>query len=191
MPRVTDTRQRLLDTSATLFRRRGYTATGLKQIASAGAAPIGSMYHFFPGGKEQLGAEAIARSGRRYDRLIDLVFERSADVADAITTWFRLASDALRRSDYADGCPIATVALEAASTSEPLRIACAAVFDSWLTKITDELVAAGHDPQRARALANFALASLEGAIVLARAGRSTEPLRLTGEVVAEAVRHSD
>ena len=58
------TRERIVDVSADLMRRQGYAATGVKQIVTAAQAPFGSLYHHFPGGKEQLGAEAIRASGR-------------------------------------------------------------------------------------------------------------------------------
>ena len=61
---MTTTRERIVEASAELFRRQGYTATGVKQIVTAARAPFGSIYHHFPGGKEQLGAEAIRRSRR-------------------------------------------------------------------------------------------------------------------------------
>ena len=51
------TRERILGVSAEIFRRQGYEGTGLKQIVTAAKVPFGSLYHFFPGGKEQLGAE--------------------------------------------------------------------------------------------------------------------------------------
>ena len=50
------TRDRIVDASAELFRRQGYNATGVKQIVTEAQAPFGSLYHFFPGGKEQLAA---------------------------------------------------------------------------------------------------------------------------------------
>ena len=56
---TSDTRTRILDTTADLFRRHGYTGTGMKQIVQAANAPFGSLYHHFPGGKEQLAAEVI------------------------------------------------------------------------------------------------------------------------------------
>src|ERR1017187_3101868 len=129
MPKTSDTRVRLLEASAQLFRQQGYAGTGLKQITATGEAPWGSLYHFFPGGKEELGAAAVTHSGRRYLKLFDLVYARSGnDPAQSIQAFFRLSVDALDRSEFADGCPIATVALEVASTSEPLRHACDAVF---------------------------------------------------------------
>ncbi|QXN94328.1 TetR/AcrR family transcriptional regulator [Nocardia iowensis] len=187
MPRVTDTRDRLLDAGAALFRQQGYTGTGLKEIAAAGAAPMGSLYHFFPGGKEQLGVEAVTRSGQRYQRLIDLVFDRSEDFPGAVHLWFRLAAEALEKSDFGDGCPIATVALETAGTGESLRAACAAVFDAWLDRVTEELVRDGHGLRQARSLASFALAALEGAIVLARTTRDTTHLRQSATHVADTI----
>ncbi|MEA2309123.1 MAG: hypothetical protein QOI65_1409, partial [Thermoleophilaceae bacterium] len=63
------TRERIVDTSAELFRRQGYAGTGVKQIVNEASAPFGSLYHFFPGGKEQLGEEVIRWSGQMYLQL--------------------------------------------------------------------------------------------------------------------------
>ncbi len=52
--------------ASNLFRRTGYTGTGMKQIAQAAGAPFGSIYHFFPGGKAQLGEEVIRSAGAGY-----------------------------------------------------------------------------------------------------------------------------
>ncbi|MEU5878037.1 TetR family transcriptional regulator C-terminal domain-containing protein [Spirillospora sp. NPDC047279] len=180
-----DTRERLLEASARLFREQGYAGTGLKQITAAGGAPWGSLYHFFPGGKEQLGVEAIAHSGARYERLFELTFARAdADVVRCVRDFFQLSVDALERSGWGDGCPIATVALEVASTSEPLRHACAEVFASWEAVFARRLAGAGLAEERAADLATYALAAFEGAIVLSRAAHDTRPLRVTADVVA-------
>ena len=60
------TRQRLVTAAAELFRRRGYAATGIKAVLTAAEAPYGSLYHFFPGGKAELGRAVIEESGRVY-----------------------------------------------------------------------------------------------------------------------------
>jgi TetR/AcrR family transcriptional repressor of lmrAB and yxaGH operons len=181
-----DTRQRLLDASASLFRRQGYAASGLKQIVTEGEAPWGSVYHFFPNGKEQLAVEAILRSGARYEKLIDRAFERAGNPVDGTLAFFAFAAEALDRSDHADGCPIATVALEAGITSEPLREACATVFSSWTESIGAHYAAAGISSPDA--LARFALSALEGAILLSRTLRDTAALAQTGHHVAIAIR---
>jgi AcrR family transcriptional regulator len=186
---ASDTRARLLEAAAQLFREQGYAATGLKQITAEAQAPWGSLYHFFPKGKEQLGAEAVAHSGGRYLRLFDLVYGRAeADAAQAVRDFFQLSVEALEKSDWGDGCPIATVALEAASTSEPLRHACAEVFASWREATARRFVAAGIEAGRAEDLAVYVLASFEGALVLSRTAHDTRPLRVTAEIVARTVR---
>ncbi|URN02018.1 TetR/AcrR family transcriptional regulator [Actinomadura madurae] len=184
-----DTRTRLLEAGAQLFREQGYAGTGLKQITAAGEAPWGSLYHFFPGGKEQLGAEAVRHSGDRYLRLFDLVFERTEqDVVESVRDFFQLSVDALQESDWADGCPIATVALETASTSEPLRHACAEVFASWEASVAGRLRGAGIAERRAGDLATYVLSAFEGALVLSRAAHDVRPLKVTAEVVAGTLR---
>lgn len=182
------TRDRIVDASAELFRRQGYTATGMKQIVTAAKAPFGSVYHFFPGGKEQLGAETIRRSGALYGQLVPAVFGPAPDVVTATREFFAAAAERLRATDYADACPIATVALEVSSTSEPLREACAEVFDGWIELASEQFVDAGIDAHAARELAIGLIAALEGAFVLSRALRSTQPLEIAGAITAHAVR---
>jgi len=184
------TRERIVQQSADLFRLQGYSATGVKQIVEAAQAPFGSLYHFFPGGKEQLGAEAIRVSGALYEQLIPAVLDPAPDPVTGVRNFFAGAAEHLRETDYADACPIATVALEVSSTSEPMREACAEVFNEWIDATSTRLGAAGVPRRRARALALTLLCSLEGAFVLARALRSTEPLEHAGDASAALVRQA-
>jgi AcrR family transcriptional regulator len=181
---MSDTRERIVEASADLLRRQGYAATGVKQIVAAAQAPFGSIYHFFPGGKEQLGAEAIRRSGELYELLIPAIFDPAPDLVAAVRAFFAGAAEHLQETDYADACPIATVALEVSSTSEPMREACADVFESWIAAGLPRFTAAGLAEDRARELVIAMICALEGAFVLARALRSTEPLAVAGELVA-------
>jgi AcrR family transcriptional regulator len=185
---MADTKGRIMDASAELFRRQGYTGTGVKQIVAAANAPFASLYHFFPGGKEQLGEEVIRWSGGVYLQLIDMIFDPAPDVATAVSDFFTGAAVVLRETDYADACPIGTVALEVASTSEPLRQATADVFEGWITAIAERFATAGIPGDRARELAISTLATLEGAFMLSRAARSTEPMESAGATAAAAVR---
>lgn len=181
------TRDRIVRSSAELFRHQGFAGTGVKQIVAEASAPFGSLYHFFPGGKEQLGEEVIRWSGAIYGQLIDAFFVPGADPVAATRAFFAAAAQTLRETDYADACPIATVALEVSSTNEPMRKACADVFDSWIDGASERLVEAGLPRKRSRALAISMLASLEGAFVLARALRSTEPVDVAGATAATAM----
>ncbi|MGH2831219.1 MAG: TetR/AcrR family transcriptional regulator [Solirubrobacteraceae bacterium] len=184
------TRDRILDTTAELFRRQGYTGTGMKQIAAEAAAPFGSVYHFFPGGKEELGAEVIHTSGRMYMQLFAAVIAETPDVLSAVHGFFAGAAETLVETDYADACPIATVALEVASTNEVLREATADVFDEWITGATQYFKLVGIAEERARELAFQMLCLLEGAFIFARAMRSTEALVAAGKDAVAAVRQA-
>ena len=183
---MTETRDRIIDASAELLRRQGYAATGVKQIVTAARAPFGSLYHFFPGGKEELGAEAIRHSGALYELLIPAVFDPAPDLVSAVRAFFAGAAAHLEDSEYEDACPIATVALEVSSTSEPMRQACADVFESWIAAGVPRFTAAGLDEATARELVIAMIAALEGAFVLARATRSPEALHIAGELTAAA-----
>jgi AcrR family transcriptional regulator len=182
------TKGRIVDASAELFRRHGYTGTGVKQIVAAAGAPFGSLYHFFPGGKEQLGEEVIRTSGAMYGLLIGAIFDPAPDVVTAVERFFAGAGETLVETDYADACPIATVALEVASTNDVLRRATADVFESWIAGGAERFEAAGIAADPARELTIAMLAALEGAFVLCRAMRTTEPLRIAGATMAAAVR---
>ncbi len=184
------TRERIVTSSAELFRLQGYTATGVKQIVEAASAPFGSVYHFFPGGKEQLGAEAIRWSGAMYGQLLPAVFDAAPDLVTGVRDFFAGAAAHLEETDFADACPIATVALEVSSSSEPLREACAEVFDGWISAASERFAAGGLEPAAAREIAIALIAGLEGAFVLARALRSTEPLRAAGELAAERMQRA-
>jgi AcrR family transcriptional regulator len=187
---ATETRERIVQRSAELFRRQGFAGTGVKQIVAEASAPFGSLYHFFPGGKEQLGEEVIRSSGAIYGQLLDAFFRPGEDPVAATRNFFAAAAVSVRESDYADACPIATVALEVSSTSEPMRQACADVFESWVGAATERLVEAGLTRKRSRELAFSLIAALEGAFVLSRALRSTEPIDVAGASMTAEMREA-
>ncbi|WP_410564354.1 TetR/AcrR family transcriptional regulator [Amycolatopsis sp. cmx-4-61] len=177
MVRRTDTRQRMLDTAADLFQTQGYHATGLTQLTTAGGAPKGSLYFHFPGGKEQLAAEAVRLSGERTGALLEAILNDAPDPATAIDRAVDALAGFLTGSDFQRGCPLATVALDAAGTSEPIREACMDGYASWHEVLRVYLAAQGLSPDRADELATIVLAALEGGLLLARTRRDLAPLR--------------
>ncbi len=182
-----DTRERIVRKTAELFRRQGFNATGLKQIVAEAQAPFGSVYHFFPRGKEQLGAEVIRGAGATYQSLLEGILDAAPDPVTGVRECFRGAAEVLKNTGYADACPIETVALEVASTNETLRLACAEVFEAWLGEATRRLEQAGVERAKARELGHVFIGALEGAFVLARTLRSPEPLLAAGTAMAETM----
>ncbi len=181
------TRDRIVLASAELFRRQGYAGTGLKQIAAEGEATFGSLYHFFPGGKEELGATTVREAGAFFLLLVEGYLDQFPDIAEAVSEYFDGAAQTLVNTDYEDACPIATIALETASTSEPMQIATADAFESWLHALRARFEAAGIEAGRSEALALAVLSALEGAFVLCRAQRTTEPMVAAREMAVAAI----
>lgn len=173
----------MVNTAASLFQRQGYAATGWRQVIADSGTPWGSQSHHFPDGKEELAVEALGRSAATYEHLVRGAFG-SGHPADAIGGWAALAGQVLEESGWADGCPVATVALEIGHDCEPVGDACRDAFRSWRVAIAEGLIEAGASSARAEDLAVVILASIEGALVLARVERSAEPLRIVGEDLA-------
>jgi TetR/AcrR family transcriptional regulator, lmrAB and yxaGH operons repressor len=181
------TRQRILEASEDLFGRQGYSGTGLKAILAASEAPYGSLYHFFPGGKEELGVAALQASGQVYLHMVEAIFGDGIDAVDATESFFEGAAAVVEMSGFEDACPIATVALEVASVSEALREAAAEAFESWLTALQERFVDAGMTPLRAREVAVELFCAIEGAFLLSRTTRSVEPILIAGRACAAVV----
>lgn len=177
MVRRTDTRQRMLDTAADLFQTQGYHATGLTQLTTAGGAPKGSLYFHFPGGKEQLAAEAVRLSSERTGTLLEAVLADAPDPATAIERAVEALGGFLTGSGFQRGCPLATVALDAAGTSEPIREACVDGYASWHGVLGEYFARQGLTAERADDLATVVLAAIEGGLLLARTRRDLAPLR--------------
>lgn len=170
------TRARLIDAARSLVEARGYFGAGLNEVIEAGKAPRGSLYHHFPGGKDQLIAEAIAASGQEIDTLLRALADDAPSAKTLVESVLNALADRMEEAAYAKGCPIATVALEVAATNDALQKVCAEAYDGWQRALADRLVADGHTPDHAEDLACSVLALIEGALVLARAQRSRVPI---------------
>lgn len=177
----------MIDTSVRLFQRQGYRATSWRALVNAGATPWGSVQHHFPGGKEELGVAAVARAAELVETLLQATFDATDDPAEGTRAWFAASGALLESTDFADGCPVAPVALEMSIESSPLASACAAAFGRWRDVVSGALGRAGVDAPTAQALATAVISGFEGAMILARAQRSSEPLVVVGEVLAATV----
>jgi AcrR family transcriptional regulator len=184
---VRPTRDRLVTATGELLRRGGYHGTSMKQITAAAGAPTGSMYHFFPGGKDELVAEVLLTSGEAYRQLFVAIASDAPDAPSAVAAFFDGAAAVLEDTDFVDPCPIGTVAREVANTNEPLRAATARVFASWLDTAVEYLEGEHVASTTARELATTIVAALEGGFILARARRNAEPLRAAGRMMSRLV----
>jgi TetR/AcrR family transcriptional repressor of lmrAB and yxaGH operons len=159
-----------------LLRRQGYAATGLNEIVARSGAPRGSLYFHFPGGKQELALAAMEHSGEQLRGAIAAVMASPGGAARTLGGLIDALAAGLEASDYRDGCPIATVTLEAAANAEPIRLTAERVFSGWLAELESALVAEGVAADVAKRRAMLVLAAIEGGLLLARARRDTAPL---------------
>jgi TetR/AcrR family transcriptional regulator, lmrAB and yxaGH operons repressor len=175
MPRPDRSRAALVDTAALLFRRQGYAATGVNQILEAANVKAGSLYHHFPGGKQELAAAVVDGVGGDIERRLRGFLDSDVGVEDIVDAWIDLMSAGLT-SDRRDGCPIEPIATESVNASPQVRDASARVFACWCLAVADRLRADGWPGAEADQTALAVIALLEGALILSRIAGDTAPL---------------
>jgi AcrR family transcriptional regulator len=179
------TRDRFVAAASRLFQQKGFGATTAREIASEGGVPIGSLYYYFPGGKEELGSAAVAHGAGEFADLLKVGLASGATPSAALAGCARLLADRLEASGWSDGCPVATVALETVQRSEELQGAAAAALEDWVALVADHLRTLGVPDARADALASTTIAVLEGGELMARVLASREPLEHAAVHLAE------
>jgi TetR/AcrR family transcriptional repressor of lmrAB and yxaGH operons len=171
-----DSKQRLVSSAVQLFSQQGYEATGVKEIAQRGQAPMGSFYFHFPGGKQALGVAALERGAEDFGRLLATLLESGDSLGEALAGCAHALADLLEASSWLDGCPVATTALESVGRSPVLLTAAARAFEQWQEVLRRRCEQEGLDAAASAELASNTLSLLEGAELLARVQQSTLPL---------------
>jgi TetR/AcrR family transcriptional regulator, lmrAB and yxaGH operons repressor len=189
MPRRTDSRARMIHAAAELFRQRGYHATTFSDVVRESGAPRGSTYFHFPGGKQELAREAIARAGDEVEEVVDEAARHADDPGSLVRAMAQIIGSRLERSGYQSGCAIATMVLELAPHDEQFSADFNSVFARWRAALVTRFEPLGIAPDRAAVLADLTISSFEGAALLSRAARSIEPFNTTIEAVVSAIDH--
>ncbi|MFI8289520.1 TetR/AcrR family transcriptional regulator [Streptomyces sp. NPDC085614] len=169
------TRDRMVDSAVNLLATRGAAGTTIDGVLAASGAPRGSVYHHFPGGREELITVAARAAGERMAVLLqegDGPAQPRQALAQLADFWRTL----LTVSDYRSGCAIAALTVGGAEQIPAAADIAREVFTGWQNQFRDLLRANGFAAPRAATLATLTVASLEGAVILARAQRSTAPL---------------
>jgi TetR/AcrR family transcriptional repressor of lmrAB and yxaGH operons len=185
---MTPARNHILETTCELLELQGYHATGLNQIIKESGSPKGSLYHYFPGGKDELTAEALKRVGQIVLERIQMSLAEVDDPAEAVGGFLLKLAHFVPSSGYRAGGPITTVALETAATNEALRVVCREIYGAWQAAFAGKLVEGGFSAARARSLASLIISAIEGAIILSRTSRDPRPLKDCAEELSRLIR---
>jgi TetR/AcrR family transcriptional regulator, lmrAB and yxaGH operons repressor len=189
MPRRSDSRSRMIQAAAQLFRERGYHATAFSDVIQASGAPRGSTYFHFPGGKQELAREAIALAGDEIEQMVAAAAARCDGPGSFVRALGDMVAARLEGSGYRSGCAIATMVLELAPQSEELSSEFEKVFGRWRQALVRQFEIGGITPERAPDVANLVMSVFEGGLVVSRAARHIGSFVAAIEALAEFVEH--
>ena len=178
---TSDVKQRMIEKAVVLLARKGLQRASFSEVLEASGAPRGSLYHHFPGGKNELVLAAMNEASRRALAALETFKGQPADkVAEAFTS---LWASVLTHSRLEAGCAVVAVTL--ASDSPVLRERAGEIFKAWRDLLSRMLLEGGVQRERSDGLAAGLIAACEGAVAIARAENSMKPFLL---VVAEQLK---
>ena len=183
--RTLSTPERLIAAAAGLFRARGYAGTGVAEVLKEAGVPKGSLYHHFPGGKEDLALACADVGGKVLLRLLDRTMAE-AETLDAALEAFAdgLARSFERHGDWR-GCPVTSTLIDGGG---PPRFAerARSIFDDWEAGFAGHYARLGvSDPH---ALARVSVPIVQGAWAQAKARDDAEWMREVAALLRSVAR---
>ena len=174
-------REQILQSTCDLLEKQGYHGTGLNEIVKESGSPKGSLYYYFPEGKEQIASEAVLQSGQLVAERIRMGLSANSSVSQAVYDFVVKIADNVERSGFAAGGPLTAIAMETATQSERINAACRDAYGLLETAFREKLLDSGSTRTKAAELATFITASIEGGIILSRTYHTGNPLRLVAK----------
>jgi AcrR family transcriptional regulator len=191
MPKRTDSKERMVVAARRLFREHGYLGTALSDVVTESAAPRGSIYFHFPGGKEELATEVTLL--HTSDRIADInrAAAAAATAAQLIEIFMGRERDDLVASNYREGCAVAPIVIESTPASDQLSDATRRAFQDLIATLAARFTEKGLPHENAVQLATNVWTSVEGALILTRVLRTPEPFDMAIALLTAAADQVD
>lgn len=205
-------RDAMVLTTAHWLPQRGMAAVNLIEVARAVNAPRGSIYHYFPGGRDQLLQEALALAGKSGLRIIEKALRSAMAAGDVggtgstnalgaspksaieafVSAMFSTGQLQMHASNFSGGCPVGAAVLSSETESADFQPILQAIFASWQTALVSAFMSLGAASQaQAGQWAHCTLIAYEGALVCAKAERdplaAAETFHLAARMVVQQV----
>lgn len=166
MKNKTDSKEKILAVAASLFQIKGYNATGLNEILKESGSPKGSLYYYFPNGKEELALEAIRLASKSIQMRIQTTLNQYSNPIEGIQSVIKNMTEDLKRDNKFKDMSISLIALETYLSSESLREACKEAFIDLQNLYSKKLIQSGLSNEIALELGTFIQVMIEGAITV-------------------------
>lgn len=174
MKNKTDSKEKVLKVASMLFQTKGYNATGLNEILKESGTPKGSLYYYFPNGKEELALEAIKLASESIKAKLRIVLDKYSNPIEAFQTIIMNIMEDLKIESKLKGFSISLIALETYLSSETLRKACSDSFTDIQNMYIEKLIESGFQKETARELGIFIQIIIEGAITVSVTQKNDE-----------------
>ena len=182
--RTRSSRERIIEATSELLDLQGYHGTGLNQILRTSHAPKGSLYHHFPGGKDELTVTALREASSVVLSNINHALAGDEPAWKVIPDFIRRIAAGVVESGFRAGGPVTTVALETASTNPVIRDECSRIYRQWRQAFAVRLERERCTQAQSNQIAQLIVAGIEGGIMLSRCDRDPEPLHAVAEQMA-------
>lgn len=181
-------RDQIIQTMCELIENQGYHATSLNQIVKESGAPKGSIYYYFPDGKEGITVEAVLFAGKMVAERARTELAQKSDPAEAVQLFLETIAHFVEVSGFCSGGPLTIVAAETATTSERLNLACREAYGMVRAAFEEKLLSSGFSIERSASLSWMITSATEGAIILSRTFHTGLPLREAARELAGLLR---
>jgi TetR/AcrR family transcriptional regulator, lmrAB and yxaGH operons repressor len=181
------TRDRILSAAKKLFQQRGYYAVGTAEILKAAHAPKGSMYHHFPDGKEQIAIEAVKKIRADVLAMMRRLETEQRPAAEIVRHLAKGMAQWLKQSRWREGTLLASIAVGSVPALPKLHAIIRVALDEWREHFAAALVREKWRRAQALAMAQTIIASLEGAMIVARIDQDERVVLRVAETLADLI----
>ncbi|WP_050184241.1 TetR/AcrR family transcriptional regulator [Domibacillus robiginosus] len=182
-----DSREKILQTASRLFQLQGYHATGLNQILKESGAPKGSLYYYFPNGKEELAVEAVRYTSHYIGGIIQENMEKTPDPVKAVQLFIAQTASQFDQPESIQGVPVGLLAAETALISEPLRTACVEAFTKWEALFAQKFIQSGMNKEEASKLGILISSMVGGSVMRSLTEKDKTPLLLLSDIIPRLI----
>lgn len=179
-----DSRQRMIQSAALLFREQGYSGTGFRDVIEHSGAPRGSIYHHFPGGKQELVLAAIDLNAQQWLDVVASVERRSPE--QVVSELLGRLRTYLDETKFEAGSAVGAVTVAAENPTQLEH--CRAAFDAFKGGLAKALTDCSVTTAAAREYASLLTSSMIGMTMTARAARSYDGFDASARQLVDSAR---